>query len=45
MSYRDFPADNIYFPGVDFTEMPEYIADQYYIHFQDYDVILEGNKL
>ena len=46
MNYRNFPADNIYnFPGIDFTEMPEYIADQYYIHFQDYDVISEGNKL
>ena len=25
--------------------MPEYIADQYYIHFQDNSVITDGNKL
>ena len=46
MSLREFPAENIFnFPGIDFIEMPEYISDQYYIHFQDYNVIEDGNKL
>jgi len=46
MSLREFPAENIFnFPGIDFIEMPEYISDQYYIHFQDYNVIENGNKL
>jgi hypothetical protein len=31
MTFRDFPAENIFnYPDIDFTETPDYIADEYY---------------
>jgi hypothetical protein len=32
MTFRDFPAGNFFNdPGIDFFEMPDYIADEYYV--------------
>ena len=46
MTRRAFPAWNFHGdPGIDFFEMPEYIADEYYYHFTDDEVVAEGDVL
>ncbi|MBD3349502.1 MAG: T9SS type A sorting domain-containing protein [Candidatus Eisenbacteria bacterium] len=38
MTYRDFPAGNFHGdPSIDFTVMPDYIADQYYAHMTGFE--------
>jgi hypothetical protein len=38
MTYRDFPAGNFLGdPSIDFTVMPEYIADEYYAHMVGFE--------
>ena len=46
MSQRSFPVDNFFNdPNIDFFELPLYIADEYYVHVNDADIIDEGNVL
>jgi hypothetical protein len=41
MTYRDFPAGNFHGdPGIDFTVMPDYIADEYYVHMTGFEDVL-----
>jgi len=46
MQYRDFPAENVYNNSeIDFFEMPIEIADQYYIHIEEPEIVDEGGVL
>ena len=46
MTFRDFPAGNVYNdPSIDYFEMPDYIADQYYYHMTDAEITDEGGVL
>jgi hypothetical protein len=46
MTFRNFPAGNVYNnPSIDFFEMPDYIADQYYYHLTDGEVADSGGVL
>ncbi|GJM25391.1 MAG: hypothetical protein DHS20C16_18060 [Phycisphaerae bacterium] len=41
MTYRDFPAGNVNNdPSINFFEMPQYIADEYYVEVQDLREVL-----
>jgi len=41
MTYRDFPAGNFHSdPGINFSVMPDYIADQYYAHMTGFEDVL-----
>ncbi len=41
MTHRDFPAANVHGdPGIDFTVMPSYIADEYFAHLTGYEDVL-----
>jgi hypothetical protein len=41
MTFRDFPAGNFHSdPGIDFTVMPDYIADEYYAHMTGFEDVL-----
>ncbi len=46
MTQREFPAENFFNDGaIDFFEMPQYIADQYYIHVNESAIVDEGGVL
>ena len=46
MTRREFPAENVHGnPEIDFFIMPYYIADEYYAHLIDPDVVDEGGVL
>jgi len=41
MTMRNFPAGNVYGqPEINFSEMPDYIADQYYVHMTGFEDVL-----
>ena len=41
MTHRDFPAGNVYSdPEIDFSVMPDYIADQYFVHLTGFEDVL-----
>jgi hypothetical protein len=41
MTYRDFPAGNFHGdPSIDFSVMPDYIADEYYAHMTGFEDVL-----
>ncbi len=41
MTVRDFPAGNVYGqPEINFSDMPDYIADQYYVHMTGFEDVL-----
>jgi len=41
MTERDFPAGNVHaHPEIDFSVMPDYIADQYWVHLQGFEDVL-----
>ncbi len=41
MTWRDFPAGNFHGdPGINFTVMPDYIADEYYVHMTRFEDVL-----
>ncbi len=46
MNQRSFPTGNVYNdPNIDFFELPEYMADQYWIHVTEPDIVDEGGVL
>ncbi|MBC8479006.1 MAG: hypothetical protein H8D46_00965 [FCB group bacterium] len=46
MTQRTFPAGNVYNnPNINFFEMPQYIADQYYIHVEEPVIVETGGVL
>ncbi|MFH1689546.1 MAG: FlgD immunoglobulin-like domain containing protein [Candidatus Eisenbacteria bacterium] len=41
MTWRDFPVGNFHNdPGIDFTVLPDYIADEYYAHMTGFEDVL-----
>ncbi len=41
MTYRDFPAGNVHNdPSIDFSVMPDYVADEYYAHLTGFEDVL-----
>jgi hypothetical protein len=46
MNYRDFPTDNVTGdPNINFFELPQYMADQYWLHVTDPQITDEGGLL
>ncbi len=46
MQARAFPTGNVYNdPAIDFFELPQYIADEYWIHVNEPELVAEGNVL
>jgi hypothetical protein len=46
MNVRAFPTDNVYNdPNINFFELPQYIADEYWLHVNEPALVDEGNKL
>lgn len=46
MNARSFPTGNVYNdPNIDFFELPQYIADEYWIHVTEPEIVDEGGVL
>lgn len=46
MEMREFPAENVFGdPDIDFFVMPHYIADEYYIHVTEQEIVDPGGVL
>ncbi|MBU1935906.1 hypothetical protein KKG05_00775, partial [bacterium] len=46
MTRRIFPAENVYSdPSINFDIMPDYIADEYYIHVMESEIVDSGDVL